>query len=396
MINPSESNCTGCNACFLSCPSKAIDLVANECGFIIPNVDINSCVECGICDKVCPQKNNLSSENMEKTYAFVNLDDEERRKSTSGGFFIAAAKYVIKNGGFVCGCVLKNMMPIHVVSNNIDEIYLMQGSKYVQSDIGDCYRIIGELLKSSIPVLFTGTSCQVAGLKKYIEFRKIDSSLLLCVDFICHGVPSPKIWGDYVKYYEKYYKRNTVDYKFRSKKYGWGKTSLGGDFYSSFIYKSDTNVNKIDDKTFYSRLWRYIFFSNLCLREVCYECRYTSLNKPSDITMADFWGVEYISPSLDDGKGCSLIVCNTINGLSFLKKIENANIVMVNKKDAIKCQFNAHRASLPSELKGKFWSDYLNCGFEFVLNEYFGYNMYGRIKGYIKRVLFKLKIRYLF
>lgn len=401
MIAPNEGNCTGCMACYTICPNNAISLIINDHGFCVPSVDKNACIECGICDKVCPEQTSFTRENIGKTYAFINLDAEERYQSTSGGFFIAAAKSFLERGGFVCGCVLRKMHPMHIITNKIDEIYMMQGSKYVQSEIGNCFSEIEDLVKQSIPVLFTGTSCQVAGLKNYMRMKKIDESSLMCIDFLCHGVPSVKIWDDYVRYYEELYKKKAIDYKFRSKKYGWGKNALGGDYFSYFVLlkgkeKNDTDKIYIDDKRLYVRLWRYIFFSNLCLREVCFNCRYSSLKKPSDITMADFWGIDKLIPELDDGKGCSLVVCNSVLGVSFMENINNSLVIAVNKEDAISCQVNAHQASTPGELKENFWVDYINKGFPFVLDKYFGYSAKGRIKGYIKRILFKLRMRYLY
>jgi len=394
MIAPNEANCTGCTACQTVCPHNAISLNFNDRGFLVATVDKSICVDCGICEKTCPQITSFIQEDLESTYAFINLDSNERYKSTSGGFFIAAAKIFLEKGGYVCGCILKDMIPMHILSNNIDQISLMQGSKYVQSYMGDCFGKISELLKQSIPVLFTGTSCQVAGLKNYLRIKRVDDAFLLCADFLCHGVPTTRIWNDYVSYYETHFKRRALDYKFRSKRYGWGKSALGGDFFSYFVYEK--SGERIDDKIYYSRLWRHIFFSNLCLREVCYDCKYSSLNKPSDFTMADFWGIEKINPELDDGKGCSLIICNSTAGSDFLKTIRNAKILSINKDDAISQQVNAHHASLSNHLKDAFWLDYNNNGYAFVISKYFGYNARGRVKGFIKRVLFQLKLRYLY
>lgn len=397
MISTVESNCTACSACYSVCPYNAINFNFNNHGFLVPIINEEICKECGLCEKVCPQINSLEQENLEKTYAFINLNDNERKSSTSGGFFIIAAKMVLESGGYVCGCILKDMKPIHITTNNIEDVKLMHGSKYVQSDINDCFIRISNLLTQSVPILFSGTSCQVAGLKKYLITKKINTSLLICVDFLCHGVPSSKLWNDYVNYYEEAFKRKAIDYKFRSKKYGWGHTALGGDHFSYFVYKnSREKPTKIDDKIYYSRIWRSIFFSNLCLREVCFNCKYSSLKKPADITMADFWGVEEILPEIDDGKGCSLIVCNSKLGNNFIKKIKNAKIITVDKQNAISKQVNAHHASLANEKKNEFWYDYCNKGFKFVLRNYFRYNTVCKIKGFIKRILFKLRLRYLY
>ena len=134
-------------------------------------------------------------------------------------------------------------------------------------------------------------------------FKQIDDSLLLCVDFFCHGVPSPLIWKEYINFINNKKVRAT-DYKFRSKRHGWGKKAQGGDFLSYLEFDN----GKIDEWSFKSRLWRYIFFSNLVIRDNCYSCLYASINKPSDITMGDFWGVEKINKKYDDGKGCSLVI----------------------------------------------------------------------------------------
>ena len=402
MIFSDEKSCTGCSACSSTCPRNAISIVKNEHGFSIPVVDRANCIDCHLCEKVCPQISLSGHGTLEKTYAFIHADVNARKASTSGGFFIAAAAVFIEKGGFVCGCILEQMKPKHIVTNRMEDVFLMHGSKYVQSDIGNCLCKIGDLLLKNIPVLFTGTSCQVAGLKSYLKIKNIKPSQLFCIDFICHGVPSEMIWDDYVKFYEKTYNRRVVDFKFRSKKYGWGKSALGGDYLSSFSYYSPkNNIQKlsprIDDWSFLSRIWRYIFFSNLCLREVCYNCKYSSLNKPSDITMADFWGIEKTDIQLDYSCGCSLIICNTASGEHFLADLKGMhNIAAVEKRDAISEQLNVHQASPSGSNKEKFWNDYLKYGFPYVLNYYFNYNSRGIIKAFIKRLLFEFKLRFLF
>lgn len=386
-----EKTCSGCTACKAICNRNAITMKQNERGFLLPVIDEKICVKCGLCLKVCPlQSDSVENCNMHKSYGVINRNDAVRYKSTSGGFFPMLAELFIKEGGYVCGCILQDFKAVHVITNDWNIVIKMQGSKYIQSDMQTCFSQIAGFLKEKKKVLFTGTSCQVAGLKKYLQLKKIDDNGILYVDFFCHGVPSPMIFKDYVDFIDK--KKKAINYYFRNKKYGWGKKSLGGD-YLSFLEQRNGKTNEILYK---HRLWRYIFFSNLVVRENCFGCRFSKVDKPSDITMADFWGIETIDKKFDDGKGCSLVISHTNKGESYINRCENADVIEVEINEAIKAQEHAFEPLKRNPQMDEFWGEYKIYGFNFIIKKYFNYTWSGRIKALIKYVLFKLHIRYLF
>ncbi len=392
-----EDNCTGCGACISSCPKSCIEMKVNQHGFQVPKVDTERCISCNICTSVCPQLNlSANSDDTVGVFAFKINNDSARFNSSSGGFFYAVADYILSIGGYVCGCVLEDLRAVHIISNDLDDIKKMQGSKYVQSDTTNTYGIIEPLIRQGKPVLFSGTPCQVAGFQSFLMAKHLSAENVYCLDFICHGVPSPEIWKSYVDFYKKEKRKNPIDYKFRTKKFGWGKKALGGDYYSYFV--NNNQKTEEDMNSFLSRFWRYIFLSNICLRKVCNKCLYSSISKPGDITMADFWGIEKISPEFDDSKGCSLVIIQNKKGEELFKAVKQkeCTIEKVDIHDAFIEQPNVFSPSKANEKEEEFWHDYDEYGFEYVLKKYFGYSNQLKIKGYIKRILFKCKIRYLY
>ena len=226
-VETNSQKCCGCTACMAICPTQAIKMQSDSEGFLCPQVSHDICVECGMCVKVCPTaaKPTMHTKQIEvpmQAYA-VKWQDVARVSSASGAFFPAVAKYVLETkNGWVCGCVLREdtLMPEHIVSNTWADVQRMQDSKYVQSDMKSCYKKIEELLKTGQTILFTGTSCQVSGLYSFLDCKKISTERLLTIDFFCHGVPSPKIWRDYLRFYEEKKHRKPIAYRFRSKRYG--------------------------------------------------------------------------------------------------------------------------------------------------------------------------------
>lgn len=394
-ISMTSKDCSGCTACQAVCAKQAISFVSDEEGFKIPQVEETLCVECGLCVKTCPAINNkdVKTDWQSKAFALQYHDEPVRMNSASGGLFPAFANYYINTlHGYVCGCVMdEELTAKHIVSNRWEDIERMQDSKYVQSDMGRCMTDIVKLLRAGQHVLFTGTSCQVNGLLFLLDSKKIDRSNLLTIDFFCHGVPSPKVWKDYVHYYEKIKGSKMEGYRFRNKTYGWGKgaQSRGTGFLSTWQWKGTQH----EDFRLIARIWPRIFFSNLCLRSYCHNCPYTKVDKPADITMGDFWGVEDFRPNFDDHKGCSMAITHSEKAESILKKLENTEILEVSIDEVIKKQGNAFAPSRPHCLRDEFWSDYNNGGIPAVLPKYFFYTGKGRLKAFVKFVLFKIHLR---
>ncbi len=329
MIKTDEKfKCVGCGACENICPKKCITLKADEEGFLYPETDAGRCADCGLCEKACPVVNaeaqNNSFENV-SAYASYSLDEQIREKSSSGGIFSLFAEYVLEHGGTVYGAAVDGDMNVcHIGIDNKKELYRLRGSKYVQSRMGDTYKHVLSQLKSGRYVLFTGTPCQTEALKAYLG-SEYDN--LICMDFICHGVPSPKVWRSYVKYREKKAASKTKNVTFRHKENGWKMSCVKFEFENGREYI----------KRFTKDLYMRAFLSDLCLRPSCYECKFKKVNRVSDITLADFWGIESILPDMDDNRGTSLCIIRSETGMKIFEALsERMKCKKANLEDAIK------------------------------------------------------------
>lgn len=292
-------SCTGCFACQNSCPVDAISLPENEEGFYFPVVDTDKCINCCLCDKICPAINEPEYHHMQHAYYGWSKDDTLRKKSSSGGAFGLLSRQIIAQGGKVYGAAFRYEPQVRLECLSSDDVQLdeLQKSKYVQNYIGDAYRKILADLKDGKKVLFCGTPCEVVGLKNYL--RK-DYDNLICVDFICHGVPSMSMLRDHLKYKGI---ENVRSIDFRPKNRVW----------------VDDIVIKYKKNTTYTNCWwndeYYKNFQNFCnIRRSCYNCRYCNGNRLADITLADFWGYKAFNPKIFDPKGISLILANTALG----------------------------------------------------------------------------------
>ena len=320
-----KKDCCGCAACVQICPKVCISLVEDAEGFLYPHVDRNSCIDCGLCEKVCPIINVGEPREPLCCYAAKNKDERIRIESSSGGVFTLLAENIIDDGGVVFGARFDDKWDVvHDYTETKSGLAAFRGSKYVQSRIGNTFRQAESFLKEGRKVLFSGTPCQIKGLKLYL--RK-DYDNLLTVDFICHGVPSPGVWRQYLD--ETFMKpdrregrrKNTVlsspkdipvitGISFRDKKLGWKKYSFvvrgksAGQADKNSVLLSDMHQNNVYMKA---------FLSDLILRPSCYGCRAKGGRSGSDITIADFWGIQNVLPEFDDDKGVSLLIINSQN-----------------------------------------------------------------------------------
>lgn len=362
MINKTLSNmkdCTGCHACTNICPKKCIFMKDDNEGFLYPIVDYNICIKCKRCVNVCPINNNIKSYNTPIAYACYNKDENIRLNSSSGGIFSLLAEKMIDRGGVVFGAVFNDNFEVeHKYIETKENIELLRGSKYVQSKIGTSYRQVKDFLESGREVLFSGTPCQIAGLKNYLVKAY---SNLLTVDLICHGVPSPYVWQKYIKFRENKAGSEISKITFRNKKMGWKQFSV------SFLFKNNTEYNKI----YSNDLYMTAFLKNISLRPSCYNCRFKTLNRPSDITLADFWGVQNIFPEIDDDKGASLIFINSQLGEKIYSEIlDNIVYKEVDILDAVKYNSAAIKSPLPHINREKFINDINIYTFDKLVNKY--------------------------
>ena len=306
--------CTGCKACGQKCGANCISFEVNQEGFWYPVVDESRCVHCNVCEQVCPVLHPVhidDTESLPSAAAAWTCASEDRAASSSGGVFGVLAEAVIEKQGVVCGAALDEQLRArHIFVETHDDIQRLRGSKYVQSDVGDCYTGIREYLKVGRTVLFSGTPCQVGGLKSFLG-RDYDN--LITVDIICHGVPSPLVWEKYLERQKKDRKTEVLQASFRDKTEGWAKFSMKLRFEDGSEYR----------KTLKDDAYMKAFLENLCLRESCYQCSFKSVRRISDLTIGDFWGVDKIVPGINDDKGISLVILQTEKGQRLFRELEN-------------------------------------------------------------------------
>ena len=345
-----KSLCVGCGACADICPHKCINMTYDDEGFLYPVTDKSSCTDCGLCTGVCPVINAPKQDSNIKpdTFAFINKNDDERFVSSSGGAFPLIAKMMIDNGAAVFGAIFdKEFNVVHSMVQSKDNIKKLCSSKYVQSNTNGCYKLVKRLLKQGKEVMFVGTPCQAAGLNRYLGGT--DTSKLLLVDFVCHGVPSPGVWKKYLS--EKFDDIDDIkDINFRYKKHGWR------DLYFNVGFISDNpDVCEHSDKNEYFMG----FVKNITLRHACYNCKFKTAKRISDITLADFWGVMHVLPEMYDNKGCSLILTHTQKGLNKIKDTEPyARLVNVSFDKAVAHNTAILKSAPKHKNRDKFFDDY--------------------------------------
>lgn len=307
-----KKDCCGCTACMCICPKQAITMKQDEDGFLYPKIDTSLCVECGLCKKVCTIQH-VPTTNMEPlaTYAAINKNQIVLSNSASGGIFGALASCVFERGGLVFGCAFnENMEPQHICVDNPSDMKKLQGSKYVQSNVNTAYAVVKEYLEEGKWVLFTGTPCQIAGLKSYLGK---DYKNLITADLICHGVPSAAFFKGYIKQLEGKLKGKVIDFKFRDKFKGW---SLMG----KVIYEKNGKLREKLIFPFTSYYYSY-FLNGDIYRENCYECKYASGSRQGDFTMGDYWGVEKAHPEIETKNGVSVLLINSGKGMELIGKL---------------------------------------------------------------------------
>lgn len=319
--------CTGCAACANACPVDCITMRSDAEGFVRPSIDAQACIGCQRCRSACPLfKRGEESTDRTKAFAMYATDAELVRNSSSGGIFSLLAEYILSQGGTVFGAALTEGNAVrHISVSSKEELARLRTSKYVQSEIGTGYRAAEALLKEGRPVLFTGTSCQIAGLKAYL--KKPYSNLYL-MDIICHGVPSPKVWDTYLKQLHAEREKKVIN--FRDKTHGWNAFGMRVDGYQQVLTKDP---------------YLAAFLGNLDLRPSCHRCRFKTAQRESDWTLADFWGVETVLPEWKEQQGVSLVLVQSDKGERLLEEIASGTVM---QKVDVKRAIGMNRAALHS------------------------------------------------
>lgn len=356
------TECTGCGACAQICSNNCIEMMEDEFGFKYPKIITTKCVECENCQNTCPVlQNRATVKTSASIYVAFSLDDETRKCSSSGGVFSELAKSCLASGGCVWGAAYDEDFTVrHICIDNICDLNRIRGAKYAQSELGNSFSTIRHQLASKRNVIFCGTPCQVAGLKRYLGS---ETPHLMCIDFVCHSVPSPMAWHAYVNY------RSQVDtpschkpimINLRSKQSGWSYYQ-----YSAVFQYRKREYSMISSNDPYLRL----FVNGALSRDSCSNCKFKSSNRYSDITLGDAWGVWDYAPEMDDNKGTSLVIVNTGIGEKYLKEIEQHLIIkQINEAEAFRMnpaylcskEKDSKRETILEEIKNRGYKKYEN------------------------------------
>lgn len=382
-VNPQENACCGCRACENVCLISAITMQQDDIGFLYPHVDEQKCLHCGHCAKTCPMLNSQKYDTKTQEIYAISLKDKELlSKSTSGGAFSLFANDVIAQRGVVFGATLDETMCVkHIGVETQEDLAVLRGSKYVQSDTGDVYTLILNHLQSGRKVLFSGMPCQVDGLNRFLDTKKQSAENLLTVDILCHGVPTPKIWKDYVSCIEEVYHGKLKSFKFRSKMAGWENSIEYAEFENrKKVYNTHTILTYLT-----------LFHKNLSLRPSCYACDYHTYQRCSDITIGDFWGIDKSMPQINDNKGLSLIIVNTKKGKETFDRVSSRAVV--HSSNAKNCEQQAlmYNAKPQGDIDA-FRKDYAEHGYAYIAQKYGTRSNRNLMKIKMITVLYKLKL----
>jgi len=371
----SKEKCCGCTACKSVCPCGAIQMQSDKEGFIYPVIAKEKCIECKRCLQVCPfQERTQKPHSIQQVVGAKHLNDQIRQQSSSGGAFSAISDLFLKKNGVVYGCAYDHhCKAVHIRAENEEMRDRCRGSKYVQSDMGDTFPAVQSDLLSGKWVLFSGTPCQVAGLKCYLGKEYPN---LYTLDCLCHGVPSPVLFSEHIKMIEKRAGSKVTAYYNRSKARGWG----------NHVEEVHFANGRVDNKSIHTQAFKHLFYSHLALRPSCYACPYASGNRPGDITIGDFWGVEKSIPGYKDEQGVSLILFNTRKALELKEEICKKMDVVEVYDDAYIQPVLLHPVQCPPQ-RQQFWKDYFCEGYLAVIRKYAACNARGYVKTIIKRMM---------
>lgn len=376
IIIKNKSECCGCSACYSICPKACITLQEDNEGFRYPIVNTDICIDCHLCEVVCPIINYKNENKHPLVFGLRNKNVFTQKLSSSGGVFFSLAEYTISRGGIVFGVIYdENLHVIYHGAETIEECRKFHGSKYVESYIPDnLFRDIQLCLKRKREVLFVGTPCHVAGLKNFL--RKKYDNLLTC-DLICSSVPSPRIYKDYLNFAQR--KKNIRSINMRWKEDGWNKPK------QQIVYSDGQKLIGKGD----AKLWHTIAFTHLVSRPSCHKCCFTNFNRPADFSIGDFWGIETSHPNFFDKKGVSLLLINTEKGKKIFEILKDQFFIQPSTEECCS-QPRLLSPVMPNMLREQFWKEYNPLKFESIAKKYWRYGKWNRCKYLFRFLLSKI------
>lgn len=347
VIVTDKQNCCGCGACAQVCPKQCIKMTEDKEGFLYPMVGEDACIDCGLCERVCPELNPGIEREPQKVLAAINKDEAVRLRSSSGGVFYLLAEKFIRDGGVVFGARFDETWQVVMdFAVTLDGVQTFMGSKYVQARTEKAYIDARRFLQNGKKVLFSGTPCQIAGLRRFLN-KEYDS--LVTVGIVCHGTPSPKVWGRYLEEVRNECGEIT-GVAFRDKSRGWRN-------YSFRLSCDKKNVNFSVRKNSYMKA----FLKDLILRPACYNCKFKGGRSQSDLTLADFWGVWEVNPQMDDDKGTSIVFVNSDKGERLMADLDLAT-ASSDYETAKAFNFACRKSPVPHRKRAEFFSELDSAG----------------------------------
>ena len=383
MLTVDFEKCTGCGACVQRCPKQCISWVQREFGFRYPQIDKEACINCGLCEKVCPIDKMVEAPAVQKTYAAVHRNSEVLAKSTSGGAFTAIADVIFAQGGIVYGAAMLDDMQVkHIRTSSKDDFEGLRSSKYLQSDTRTTYQMVEQDLKQGKTVLYSGTPCQIDGLKNFLGK---DYENLYTADIVCHGVGSQDYFDKYMDFArERYGKIKAL--RFRSKEYaGW---SCGG----VVVVGTSNSEKKIPYRDFDNYYYSY-FLSGDIYRKCCYSCKYANTKRVGDLSLGDYWGVEALHLPLETENGCSLLLANNERAVKFLEMIDDLYKIETTVEQAAHCNKQLNEPSRLPESRKKRIEEYESMSGQQIQEVYLKTHRKTVVKGKLKALMpYKLKL----
>lgn len=385
MIDKIYKECTSCTACSNICPKQCISFNKNKDCFNYPEIDKSKCIECSLCENICPVINKKQTNSKTRAYAVKNKNEKIRMESTSGGFFSLLADYVLENDGYAAGAAYdENFVVKHIIVNDRSELYRLRGAKYSQSELGNIFFSIEKLLEEGKMILFSGTPCQCEGLK---AFLKKDYKNLITADLICHGVPSPEVWQKYIDYRSD--KENDgirpKKINMRCKDSGWSNYGYS----TEFVYENGKRTLVLNSRDLFMKA----FVGNICLRESCSDCKAKGINRGTDFTLGDYWGIWNQYPEFDDNRGTSAVFVHSDKGEELLNNLNGQlELIETDAENVYKENISFIESSKSHSDRNEFLEQVTADNFEELIKKYFPVkesrtNMITRIKRRLKRVI---------